>query len=44
MAVYEGCFTRLCNALAANNMYARTVGFIHPAGRSFCRWYRRAAI
>ena len=32
MAVYEGCFTRLCNALAANNMYARTVGFIHPAG------------
>ncbi len=32
MAVYEGCFTRLCNALAANNMYARTVG-VHPSRR-----------
>lgn len=36
MAVYEGCFTRLCNALAANNMYARTVGgsSIPPGGAS----------
>ena len=33
MAVYEGCFTRLCNALAANNMYARTVG-VHPSRRA----------
>lgn len=33
MAVYEGCFTRLCNALAANNMYARTVG-VHPSCRA----------
>lgn len=33
MTVYERCFTRLCNALAANNLYARTVG-IHPSRRA----------
>ena len=33
MAVDEGGFTRLCNALAANNMYARTVG-VHPSRRA----------